>query len=168
MEALRRRLDDLESSIDVDAGNKSVVATIDTLNNHLNAFINENPNLKKLFNNLNNSKIRFYYDENLQNIDPQELEIRKQFVLANLERIEKLANNLIILQNLEKHELQVEHVSILNKSDDILKNFNHLQKLELKYNELLIRSINLLQNFLNLNDNITKYYKQQRQHKVMN
>lgn len=161
MESIKKRLDILEASIDADKENKPIVETINTLNNHLNVFINRDPKLVKLFNNLNNSKIQFYYDENLRNdIDENELEIRRQFVFANLERIEKLANNLSVLQSIEKPELDGVAITPLKKSNDIIKQFNELQKLEIKYNELLIRSIHLLQNFLNLNNSINKFVRQ--------
>lgn len=155
MESLERRLDSLEATIDTDQSDQSIKATITILNNHINSFIQKDAKLSKLFTNLNNSKIHFYYDENLTDISKEELEIRKNYVLSNLVQIEKFSNQLMVLSNMEKNiELDT---TILNKSTNIVRNFNKLQQLELKYNELLIRSINLMQNFLNLNTNIDKF-----------
>lgn len=158
MESLERRIDSLETVVDADPENKSIKATINTLNNHINSFIQKDPKLVKLFTNLNNSKIRFYYDENFKDISTEELEIRKQFVLANLAKIEKFSNQLMVLSNMEKN-IEFD-TTMLNKSEEIIRNFNKLQQLELKYNELLIRSINLMQNFLNLNTNIDRFWRQ--------
>lgn len=157
MESLERRLDSLEATIDTDQSDQSIKATITILNNHINSFIQKDAKLSKLFTNLNNSKIHFYYDENLTDISKEELEIRKNYVLSNLVQIEKFSNQLMVLSNMEKNiELDT---TILNKSTNIVRNFNKLQQLELKYNELLIRSINLMQIFLNLNTNIDKFWK---------
>jgi len=143
METFHKRLDHLELAVDADIndGNRSIGETINILNNLINTFIQKDEKLVKLFQNLNNSKIRFYFDEHMRTVDEEELEVRKQYVLANLEKIEKCVHNLSILQNMQ-HSIELD-ATILTKTDKIVKNFETLQKLELKYNELLIRSVNL-------------------------
>ncbi|CCH43480.1 hypothetical protein BN7_3030 [Wickerhamomyces ciferrii] len=146
--SIESRINQLEFQIDTQ---QNIPSQVNKLNNYINQFIKSQPSITKLFQFLNNSNIHFYYNQEFQNIN--ELDVKRQFINSNLQQITNHVENLLILQNMEKKQLEF---GIINKSKQIENHFERLRELEFKYNQLILRSINLLQNFLKLNENIKR------------
>lgn len=162
MDSLERRLRDVELKLDTQDNDKTVIQTIKQLDAYLAEYINKHANLLKLVNNINNSKINLRILAPAATSEREEdsqlpTEHKEQIILANYEEISSLIKQVTRIQTVP-HNLEISPELML-QAPAKLKDYYRLQQLKLEYNQLLVRSITLLQNYLRLNENIDRFFK---------
>ncbi|KAH3679347.1 hypothetical protein WICMUC_001087 [Wickerhamomyces mucosus] len=149
MELLKKRLQHLNHIVDYEITptdeNRSIRESLILLNNEINNHINNNDGLKKLINNLNNYKLRYNDIEEFDDIDS-----KAQFIDAKLEDLTQLTTQLSRIQELKnfKNDVSIETVS--------QRDLQRITDLELYYNYLLIKSIQLFKNYLQVLNKFNK------------
>jgi hypothetical protein len=152
MESLYKRVSELEATLDVHDSDTTVSQALQLLRNQLQALIGQNAELNKLFKNLNNSSVKFHLDHSVV-LDGDQLELEREIVYSQFDQLVDTVEYLTKVQNTMTDSTMDINVAVLSEKDQILRHYRQLQYLELRYNGLLIRSIALLQNLLNVHHN---------------
>ncbi|CDR41394.1 CYFA0S07e01552g1_1 [Cyberlindnera fabianii] len=162
MEHLDQRLRDLEAVADVseEANALSVGESLRVLSQQMDEFVRKSPDLARLIKNLNNTKVNLHLDAAIT-IDQESYDAELAVVESHMDQISELAQRLVQLQGViegNAHALDIDP-TIMSYDHKIYQQFERLRSIELKYNQLLVRSMTLLQNYLKLNDNMNNFYR---------
>jgi hypothetical protein len=152
MESLYKRVSELEATLDVHDSDTTVTQALQLLRNQLQALIGQKAELNKLFKHLNNSSVKFYLDHSIV-LDGDQLELEREIVYSKFDQLVATVEYLTKLENTMTDNTMDINVTVLSEKDQILRQYRQLQHLELRYNGLLIRSIAVLQNLLNVHHN---------------
>lgn len=144
MEVLLRRLEEIETIVDAEGAERSVWKSLELLNTLIDQHIESNKGLKKLILNINKIDLK------TTNGNHDEIEYKKSVIDCQIDKINDILDNLQKIKSIEKN-FNIKYIKI-----DYNQYSNELKNLQLRYNYLLIKSINLFQNYLNLNENIKK------------
>jgi hypothetical protein len=152
MDTLLSRLTDIEAVLDAGpdsttGSRQTVFKSLQTLQSLIDGHIESNPGLTKLLTGLDKSSLK-YATSNDEDTGEDAVEYRRNLILAETDKITQIIQSLSKIKSLEKH-YQIPVIDI-----DKEKYITEVNNLQLRYNYLLIRSINLLQNYLNLNENM--------------
>lgn len=161
MDLLEHRVRSVEETLDLDESQNALTCldSLKLLSQQLDTFISKTPEVHKLVKNLNNTKVRLRLDTAVT-LDDEKVALEKSVVESQLDAITTLVQRLIQIQLIMDGNPRILDLNtkILSQESQIFGNFERLKRLELKYNELLVRSITLLQNYLRLNDKMNAFY----------
>lgn len=147
MESLQARVSVLETAVDLHKASRTAAEGLSILARELQALIDSNKELSKLFKHLNNSSVKFHLDHTVL-MSEDELDLERQVVYGNFDEMVFMAEQLARLHTVRHGETLEVDCAVVKRANEIRGQFGRLQRLEMRYNELLIRSIALLQNML--------------------
>lgn len=162
MEHLDRRLRDLEAVADVseEVNALSVGESLRVLSQQMDEFVRKSPDLALLIKNLNHTKVNLHLDAAITT-DHESYDTELAVVESHIDQIFELAQRLVQLQSVMEgnaHALDIDP-TIISYNYKIYQQFERVRSIEFKYNQLLVRSMTLLQNYLKLNDNMNNFYR---------